>query len=307
VRTAHIGQLEVSVVGLGCNNFGRALDAAGSIEVVDAALAAGINFFDTASNYGEGQSESFLGAALGSRRGDVVIATKFGVPISGWEGSGGAAPGYVREVVERSLRELGTDYIDLLMIHFPDPDTPIEDTLDVMNDFVEAGNVREIGCSNFESLQLREAAEVSDERGLPSLVCDQVHFSMVHRDPLSDGTREACRDLGVALLPYYPLGAGLLTGKTRRGETPVGRLKMDRYQEFLTDENFDIAEGLESFAAERGLSMVQVALGWLISFDEVPAVTAGATKPEQVMANAAAAEWTPSEDDLAELRALVGP
>jgi aryl-alcohol dehydrogenase-like predicted oxidoreductase len=211
----------------------------------------------------------------------------------------------VSEVVERSLSQLGTDYIDLLMIHFPDRDTPIEDTLAVMSDLVESGKVREIGCSNFDPTQLGEAAAVSEERGLPALMCDQVHFSMVHRDPLADGTREACRDLGVAMLPYYPLGAGLLTGKTRRGQAPVGRLKMDRYQEFLTDENFDIAEGVESFAAERGVTMVQVVLGWLVSFAEVPAVTAGATEPEQVVANAAAAAWVPSEADLAELQDLL--
>jgi aryl-alcohol dehydrogenase-like predicted oxidoreductase len=305
MRTGRIGDLEVSVVGLGCNNFGRALDRAGSAAVVDAALDAGINHFDTASNYGEGQSESFLGAALGSRRREVVIATKVGVPIPDWESSGGAGPDYVRRVLERSLSELGTDYVDIYMIHFPDPDTPIEDTLEVLHEMVEAGKVRQIGCSNFEPAQLTEALTVSKERGWPAFVCDQVHYSMVHREPERNGLASLCGETGVALLPYYPLASGLLTGKARRGGEPQGRLKMDRYQEFLTDENFDLVEGLERFASERGVTMVQVALGWLLAQAAVPAVTAGATSPEQVTANAAAAEWAPTSADLAALRTLL--
>jgi aryl-alcohol dehydrogenase-like predicted oxidoreductase len=305
MRTGRIGDLEVSVVGLGCNNFGRALDRAGSAAVVDAALDAGINHFDTASNYGEGQSESFLGAALGSRRREVVIATKVGVPIPDWESSGGAGPDYVRRVLERSLSELGTDYVDIYMIHFPDPDTPIEDTLEVLHEMVEAGKVRQIGCSNFEPAQLTEALTVSKERGWPAFVCDQVHYSMVHREPERNGLASLCGETGVALLPYYPLASGLLTGKARRGGEPQGRLKMDRYQEFLTDENFDLVEGLERFASERGVTMVQIALGWLLAQAAVPAVTAGATSPEQVTANAAAAEWAPTSADLAALRTLL--
>lgn len=306
MRTARIGSLEVSVIGLGCNNFGRALDADGSAAVVHAALDAGVTFFDTASNYGEGRSESFLGTALGPRRSDVVIATKFGVPIPGWEGSGGAAPDYVRQVVERSLDELGTDYIDLLMIHFPDEKTPVADTMEVMDDLVVAGKVREVGCSNFNSTQLREAAAVSNERDMAPLLCDQVHLSMVHRDPLTDGTADACGELGIALLPYYPLASGLLTGKTRRGGKPVGRLQMDRYRDFLTEENFDLVEALEAFAGERGLTLVQVALGWLLTQPAVPAVTPGATRVSQVAANTAAADWAPSDDDLTVLQSLIG-
>jgi aryl-alcohol dehydrogenase-like predicted oxidoreductase len=305
MRTGRIGDLEVSVVGLGCNNFGRALDRAGSAAVVDAALDAGINHFDTASNYGEGQSESFLGAALGSRRHEVVIATKVGVPIPGWEGSGGAGPDYLRRVLERSLSELGTDYVDLYMIHFPDPDTPIEDTLEVLHEMVEAGTVRQIGCSNYDPAQLTEALTASKERGWPGFVCDQVQYSMVHREPERNGLAALCVETGVALLPYYPLASGLLTGKTRRGGEPQGRLRMDRYQEFLTDENFDLVEGLERFASERGVTVVQVALGWLLEQEAVPAVTAGATSPEQVVANAAAAEWTPTSEDLAALSTLL--
>lgn len=305
MRTSWIGDLEVSVVGLGCNNFGRALDKAGSAAVVAAALEVGISHFDTASNYGEGQSEEFLGAALGGSRDDVVIATKVGVPIPGWEGSGGAAPDYVRQVLERSLTELGTDYVDVYMVHFPDPKIPIEDTLAVMNVMVDEGKVRQIGCSNFDPAQLTEALAVSAEKGWPPFVCDQVQYSMVHREPEENGLAELCAESGVALLPYYPLASGLLTGKTRRGGEPQGRLKMDRYQEYLTDDNFDVAEAVERFAVERELSMVQVALGWLLSREAVPAVTAGATSPEQVRANAAAADWEPTPDDLSALQELL--
>lgn len=306
MRTALIGDMEVSVIGLGCNNFGRALDRDGTKRVVDAALDHGVNFFDTASNYGEGQSEAFLGAALGSRRGEVIIATKVGVPIPGWEGSGGAAPDYVRQVLERSLTEIGTDYIDTYMIHFPDPKTPIEDTLGVLDEMVEEGKVRAIGCSNFDPAQLTEALDTSSRLGMAAFTCDQTHYSMVHREPETSGLADLCRERGVALLPFYPLASGLLTGKTRRGAEPQGRLKMDRYQEFLTDANFDLVEAVEAFAAERGLTLVQVALGWLLSQEAVPAVTPGATRPEQVAANVAAADWEPSAEDLATLSAIIG-
>jgi aryl-alcohol dehydrogenase-like predicted oxidoreductase len=305
MRTGWIGDLEVSVVGLGCNNFGRALDEAGSKEVVEAALDVGINHFDTASNYGEGQSESFLGVALGGRRDDVVIATKVGVPIPGWEGSGGAAPDYVRQVLERSLTGLGTEYVDVYMVHFPDPKTPIEETLAVMSAMVDEGKVRQIGCSNFDPSQLTEALAVSAEKGWPPFVCDQVEYSLLHRDPERNGLAGLCLKEGVGLLPYYPLANGLLTGKTKRGGEPQGRLRMERYQEYLTDENFDVVEAVEVFAGERGLSMVQVALGWLLAQEAVPAVTAGATSPEQVRANAKAADWDPTAEDLDALRNLV--
>lgn len=305
MRKAKLGDLDVSAIGLGCNNFGRALDADGSAAVVDAALEAGVTYFDTASNYGEGQSEAFLGAGLGSRRQDVVIGTKFGVPVTSWEGSGGASPEYVRKVTDRSLRELNTDYIDLLMIHFPDPDTPIEDTLEAMNALVEEGKVRQIGCSNFDPTQLVPALDASGEKGLAGFVGNQVQYSMLHRDPETSGLDQVCLDRGVGLLPFYPLGNGLLTGKTRRGEPPKGRLQMDRYQKFLTDENFDLVEGVEAFARARDLSMVEVALGWLLAQEAVPSVTPGATTAEQVASNARAADWAPSADDLAELNRVL--
>jgi aryl-alcohol dehydrogenase-like predicted oxidoreductase len=303
---AKLGNLDVSAIGLGCNNFGRALDAEQSALVVNAALDAGVNYFDTASNYGEGRSESFLAAGLGSRRNEVVIGTKFGVAVKGWEGSGGTSPDYVRKATERSLRELDTDYIDLLMIHFPDADTPIEDTLEAMSALVDQGKVRAVGCANFDSMQLTEALDLSAGKGLAEFVGNQVHYSMLHREPESSGLDQVCLDRGVGLLPFYPLGNGLLTGKTRRGEPPKGRLQMDRYQNFLTDENFDIAEGLEAFARARDLSMVEVALGWLLTKEAVPSVTPGATTADQVASNVRAADWAPSADDHVELEKVVG-
>ncbi|MEE8406434.1 MAG: aldo/keto reductase [Acidimicrobiia bacterium] len=306
MRMAKLGNLNVSAIGLGCNNFGRALDAQGSAVVVNAALDAGVNYFDTASNYGEGQSESFLGAGLGSRRNDAVIGTKFGVAVKALEGSGGASPEYVRKATERSLQELNTDYIDLLMIHFPYPETPIEDTLEAMGALVDEGKVRQIGCSNFDPAQLTEALDVSAENALARFVGNQVQYSMLHREPETSGLDQVCLDRGVGLLPFYPLGNGLLTGKTRRGEPPKGRLQMDRYQKFLTEENFDLVEGVEAFARARDLSMVQVALGWLLAQEAVPSVTPGATTAEQVASNALAADWAPSSGDLAELENVLG-
>lgn len=305
MRTSHIGSLEVSVIGLGCNNFGRALDAAESAQVVAAALDAGVTYFDTASNYGEGRSESFLGSALGGHRHEVVIGTKFGLPVAGVPGSGGASPEYVRRALDRSLSELATDYVDLYQLHFPDADTPIADTLGAMAELVEEGKVREIGCSNLDAAQLTEALEVSAAAGLRPLVSDQVQYSLLHREPETNGLADTCNRHGVALLPFYPLANGLLTGKTRRGEEPQGRLRMERYQSFLTAENFDLVEAVEAYATDRGVSMVQVALGALLCNDAVPAVTAGATRPEQVSANVQAAEWEPSEEDLAALRAVL--
>jgi aryl-alcohol dehydrogenase-like predicted oxidoreductase len=305
MRTSRIGDLEVSVIGLGCNNFGRALNADGSARVVSAALEHGVNFFDTASNYGEGRSEEFLGAALSGHREEAVIATKVGVEIPGWEGSGGAAPDYVRQVLERSLKGLRTDYVDIYMVHFPDPKVPIEDTLATMSEMVDEGKVRHLGCSNFDPGQLTEALDSSAAREYPAFVCDQVQYSLLHREPETSGLARLCLDREVALLPYYPLANGLLTGKTRRGHPPQGRLKMERYKDFLNDENFDRVEAVEAYAKERDLSMVQVALGWLLAQEAVPAVTPGATSPEQVAANVTAAEWMPSEEESKELEEML--
>jgi aryl-alcohol dehydrogenase-like predicted oxidoreductase len=301
MRTARLGSLEVSVIGLGCNNFGRALDQAGARVVVDQALDSGINVFDTSDNYGDGQSESFLGAALGHRRDQVVTATKFGMPVSGVPGSGGAAPEYIRRAVERSLDQLGTDYIDLYQLHRPDPEVPIGDTMEVMNALVDEGKVREVGCSNLDAAQVSEAATIARTHGLRPFLANQIQYSLLHRAPEHDGSIEVGQRENVALLPYYPLASGMLTGKARRGQAVEGRLKMERYQGFLTDSNFEVVEALRRFAVERDVTMVQVALGWLLAQPMVPFVTAGATRPEQVIANAAGAAWSPSVADLDEL------
>lgn len=299
MRTATLGVLEVSVVGVGCNNMGRVLDQQGSIDVVRAALDAGMTFFDTSDNYGSGLSEAFLGRALGHHRHRVVIATKFGMPVPGREGTGGARPDYVRRAVTSSLERLCTDYIDLYQLHRPDPDTPIVDTLGAMWDLIDEGLVREIGCSNLNASQLSEAMRATGD-GRP-LVSNQVEYSLLYPGPQQDGLTDVAREQGVRLLPYYPLACGLLTGKVTRDAEPVGRLSMDRYARFLTDENYRTVGRLRAYADARGLSMVQVALGWLLAQPEVPAVTPGATKPVQVAGNAAAAAWTPKSVDLAEL------
>jgi aryl-alcohol dehydrogenase-like predicted oxidoreductase len=308
VRTARIGGLDVSVVGLGCNNFGRALDEEATRRVVDAALDAGVTYFDTSDNYGEGRSELLLGRALGARRADVVIATKFGMPVPGEDHTGGARPEYVARAVERSLRQLDTDWIDLYQLHKPDPATPIEETLGALRDLVDAGKVRSVGCSNLDASLLGTALAAAAAGELPAFVSDQVEYSLLHRGPEHDGLEARCREAGVALLPFYPLANGLLTGKLRKGETPTGRLRMDRYQEYLSERNFAVVEELRDFAAGRGLTMVEVAIGWLLARPAVPAVTPGATRPEQVVANVAAAAWQPTPDDLAALDAITaGP
>lgn len=306
MRYTTLGSLEISVIGIGCNNFGRALDAEGSAVVVNSALDEGINFFDTADNYGTARSESYLGQALGARRDEAIVATKFANEVPGVPGSGGARPEYVRSAAERSLRELGTDHIDLYQLHFPDPETPIEETIGAMAELVEQGKVREIACSNLDAAQLEAALAASGDGGYPAFVSDQIEYSLINRAPEQNGLADVALRNGVALLPYYPLACGLLTGKVSRGEEPQGRLKMERYQHYLSDENFDLVDGLRGFVADRDLTMPQLALGWLLSRPAVPAVTPGATTPEQVRSNAGAADWEPSADDLAELERLIG-
>jgi len=234
----------------------------------------------------------------------VVIATKFG-RIPRVPDAPGADRGGIKASIRVSLQELGTDYIDLYQLHFPDGLVPIEETLEALAELVEEGTVREIGCCNFDEARLRGALDVSDAGGWPRFVSNQVEYSMVHREPEQNGLAGFCERENVALLPYYPLASGLLTDKTRRGETPAGRLRMEKYSRFLSEENFDLAERVRAFAATRELSMAQVALGWLLSRSPVPAVTPGATRPDQIEANVAAAEWKPSEDDLDELHRLL--
>ena len=301
-----IGSLEVSVVGIGCNNFGTRLDEAGTTRVVHAALDAGIDLFDTADIYGRGQSETFLGRALGTRRGEAVIATKFGMRMD--DERRGAHPDYVRRAVEDSLRRLGTDRIDLYQIHEPDPAVPIADTLGALDDLVRAGKVREIGCSNFSPAQLREAHDVSAGRGAARFVSVQNQYSLLHREP-ETGVLAECERTGAGFLPYYPLANGLLTGKYRRGEAaPEGtRLADPKRAEQFSDEKLARMEALRDFASSRGRALLELAFGWLLARPVVASVIAGATKPGQVAANAAAAGWTLSAEDLTAVDAVVPP
>ena len=304
--TRRIGSLTVSVVGIGCNNFGIRLDAAGTAAVVNAALDAGVNFFDTADIYGRTQSEVLLGRALGARRRDVVVATKFGMKVD--DTKRGAKPAYVRQACEDSLRRLGTDYIDLYQLHEPDPTVPIADTLGALDELVKAGKVREIGCSNFSVEQIREA-EGAVKPGAARFVSVQNRYSLLHREPEEDGVLAECERRGLAFLPFFPLESGLLTGKVRRGQpVPAGsRLTEERYSgRFLDDRRVDTVEELIAYAGGRGHTVLDLAFGWLLAHAPVASVIAGATKPEQVRANVAAASaWRLGEAELAEVDAVM--
>src|SRR5215213_7212520 len=298
-----VGSLEVSVVGMGCNNFGRRLDVQATSAVVDAALEAGITFFDTADTYGGTKSEEYLGRALGRRRDDVVVATKFGSRID--EQRRGASPEYVRQAVEDSLRRLGTDRIDLYQLHWPDPEVPIGETLGALDELVKAGKVREVGCSNFSAEQLREAEEATRE-GAARFVSVQNEYSLLHREPEREVLPE-CERLGVAFVPYFPLANGLLTGKYRRGEdAPSGsRLDSGRGERLLTERNLDIVERLIEFSQRQGHTILELAFSWLLARPAVASVIAGATSPEQARSNAAAADWELTDEELAEVDSIV--
>jgi aryl-alcohol dehydrogenase-like predicted oxidoreductase len=297
VEKRRIGSLEVSVVGLGCNNFGWRIDAAGTALVVDAAFDAGINFFDTADIYGAGQSEQFLGAALGGRRNSIVLATKFGMK-SGELMPGGAKPAYVTHALDESLRRLGTDYIDLYQLHQPDPSTPIADTLGALEDAVRAGKVREIGCSNFTAEMIGAA---------PRFKSVQNHYSLLHREPETNGVLEACVRGGVGFIPYFPLANGLLSGKYRKGAPlPEGSRGLDGFgPKVFTEENLAKVESLAAYAASQGHTLLELAMSWLASRPAVVSVIAGAKTPEQVHANAGSAGWGLSEGDVREIEKRV--
>ena len=293
-----LGSLNVSLVGIGCNNFGWRTDAAGTAAVVDAALDAGINFFDTADCYGAGQSEEFLGAALNNRRNKAIIATKFGMKMG--EGKEGARPEYVREALDASLQRLQADTIDLYQIHLPDPKTPITETMQALNDAVKAGKVREIGCSNFSVEQMRAAAQAT--RGPQYFVSLQNEYSLLHREPETDVLPECVRT-GVGFLPYFPLANGLLTGKYSKGQPfPDSSRAKDAFgPKVFTAANLERAEALTAFARSRRHSLLELAFSWLAARPQVYSVIAGAKTPEQVRANSAAASWKLTTADLAEL------
>jgi len=304
MRKRRIGSLEVSVVGLGCNNLGRRLDEAATRSVVDAALDAGVDFFDTADVYGETDSETFLGRVLQGRRDRVVLATKFGSKVA--EGKQGARPEYVRQALEDSLRRLRTDHVDLYQLHRPDPTVPIADTLGALAEAVRAGLVREIGCSNVTAEQIAEA-EAAVAPGAPRFVSVQNELSLLRRDAEKD-VLPACRERGLAFLPYFPLFSGLLTGKYRRGRPlPEGtRITGNpRWEQHLTEANLDLIEDLAAFAEQRGKELVDLAFAWLLAKPEVASVIAGATSAEQVQRNARAGTWELTPEDLSALDELL--
>jgi aryl-alcohol dehydrogenase-like predicted oxidoreductase len=297
--------VEVSVIGLGANNFGRRVDLAGTRAVVDEALAEGVSFVDTADVYGGGQSEEFLGRVLEGRRDRVVLATKFGMG-TGDEAEPGGSPDYIRRAVAGSLRRLRTDVIDMYWYHQPDGVTPIADTLEALDELARAGTVRSIGASNFSAEQIEEADAVARERGFVRFAAVQNQYSLLSREAEPD-VLPACERLGLAFVPYFPLASGLLTGKYRRGEPGPPGARLSAREQPATDEQFDLIEALERYARDRGLTLVQVAIGALLARQVVSSVIAGATSPEQVRANVAAAGWTPSEDDLRALDSVLPP
>src|SRR5438105_8542905 len=303
MQTRKIGSLEVSFVGLGCNNFGWRIDAEASAKVIDAAIESGITFFDTADRYGKGQSEDFLGRALGPRRDQIILATKFGMEME--KEQQGASPQYIPKAIEASLRRLKTDRIDLYQLHQPDPKTPIADTLSALDELVRSGKVREIGCSNFGVEQIREAAKAVKGTRFVSV---QNEFSLFHREP-AKGVLQECEKQGMAFLPYFPLANGLLTGKYRLGKkAPEGSRAAEGFgPKVFTQRNLEIVEALIKFAEARNHTIIELAFGWLLSHKPVASVIAGASKPEQVRANATSASWQLSSDDLREIEVIMEP
>lgn len=298
-----IGSLQVSIAGLGCNNFGWRIDAKATASVVAAALDAGVNFFDTADVYGAGQSEEYLGRALKGGRGDAVIASKFGMKMG--ETQQGARAEYVRLALDASLARLGVDCIDLYQIHRPDPSTPIADTLGALDDAVKAGKVREIGCSNFSPEQLREAEKAS--AGRARFVSVQNEYSLLKRDP-ENGVLEECSRLNLGFLPFFPLANGLLTGKYRVGSDfpEASRAKDGFGPKVFTEENLAKARALADFAGANGHTLLELATSWLLMRPQVSSVIAGARTVEQVKSNAAAGNWKLSATQMAAADGIVG-
>lgn len=300
--------LKVSVIGLGCNNFGMRIDQAQTRMVVDAALDAGINFFDTADIYGGSKSEVFLGEALKGRRERAVLATKFANPMGEGAYQRGGARRYIVKAVEDSLKRLHTDHIDLYQMHVPDADTPIDETLRALNDLVRAGKVLYIGNSNFTGWQIADADWTSRTQGLERFVSAQNNFSLLERG-VEREVLAACERFGLGFLPYFPLASGFLTGKYHRGEPPRQGTRLaawgKRGEAALSERNFDRLEALDRWAEQRGRRILDLAFAWLLGHGAVSSVIAGATSPEQVQANARCAEWILTPEEVAEVRALV--
>ena len=291
METRALGSLQVSVVGVGCNIFGSRLDQTTTTGVVQGALEAGVTFFDTADTYGATKSEVMLGVALGNRRDDVIIATKFGMPLD--DTHYGASPTYVRSACEDSLRRLGTDHIDLYQLHYPDSTVPIADTLGALRELVEAGKVREIGCSNLSAEQLRDAKSAAGDG--PAFISVQNQYSLLEREPERDGVLETCVELNMGFLPFYPLANGLLTGKVRPGQpipegTRLAKMAPERSVHWLGDELQSKVATLLEYAEQIDVPILSLAFSWLLSHGAVASVIAGASNADQVRANAHAVQ-----------------
>lgn len=305
--TRELGSLSVSVIGLGCNNFGSRLDLAGTKSVLDAAIDQGVTFLDTSDTYGATESERLMGEVLKGRRDQVVLATKFGSPNKQAGLTGGARPEYIRKAIDDSLSRLQTDHVDLYQLHRPDETVPIADTLGALKELIDAGKVREIGCSNFSVGQLVEAERVATEHDLPRFVSVQNEYSMLRREA-ETGVLPTCHRLGVGFLPYFPLLSGILTGKYRKGHPlPEGTrvTGSERWESLLTENTLELIERLIAFASSRGYELVDLAFAWLLAESAVKSVIAGATSAEQVQRNAATTAWSLSQEDRQEVNALL--
>ena len=299
--------IQASLVGLGCNNFGMKIDLAASRAVIDTALDVGITCFDTADMYGKGRSEEFLGKVLGPRRKDIVLATKFGgAAMLAKSGERWGSREYILRCIEDSLRRLQTDWIDLYQMHYPDPNTPVEETLETLHELVQQGKVRAIGHSNFSGEQINQAGDASTARNFSYFVTAQNDWSLLNRTVEAD-VIPACEQHGLGQLPYFPLASGMLTGKYRRGEdfAPGTRLAVLKFvRNMASEENFTKVEALQDFVAQRDRTLLELAFSWLATQPCVTSVIAGATTPEQVRANAAAPNWPLLTEELAEIDAL---
>jgi aryl-alcohol dehydrogenase-like predicted oxidoreductase len=299
--------LELSIVGLGCNNFGGRIDLAATKQVVDRALDLGITHFDTADIYGvNGKSEEFLGQALGARRKDIVLVTKFGKPMANNPSDHRGSKAYVEQAVNASLKRLKTDWIDLLYMHEPDPSTPIEESLRALQDLVKAGKVRHIGASNFPADDLKAAAKAAKTIGMEGFVCSQDEYNLLARG-VETRLAPTLKELGMGLVPYFPLAAGALTGKYRKGKpVPEGRLNTGSgvSERFLNAERFDKVEKLAAFAEAQGHTLLELAMSWLAKKPLVVSIIAGATRPEQLDANVKAVGWALSDAEMAEVEAI---
>ena len=301
--------LKVSLVGIGCNNFGRRCDVQATAEVVNTALDLGINFFDTADVYGPGGlSEAYLGQAIsGLDRTKIVIASKFANPMAEGNLNRGASRRYIIRAVEDSLKRLGTEYLDLYQQHIPDPATPIEETLRALDDLVRSGKVRYIGHSNFSGWQISDAEWTAKSAGLNRFATAQNLYNLLDRR-LEREVIPACKHYGIGILPYFPLASGMLTGKYHRGEPPAQGTRLSAWGErgaaALSDANFDVVEKLSAYAASKGKSLLELAFSWLASNPVVSSVIAGATSPLQVKSNAAAADWQLSDVEMTEVNEL---